>query len=85
MFERRPEISIVLTDLVMPNQEGIDAMRRRRPEVVIVAMSDAFKDGSSPSPKRSERMRRSASCCTLGALRQALALALAGAPLTGRF
>ncbi len=45
ILRERPEIDIVITDLVMPNQEGIEvirAARKMRPEVRIVAMSGAF-------------------------------------------
>jgi CheY-like chemotaxis protein len=85
VFERSPEISIVLTDLVMPNQEGIDAiraMRRRRPEVVIVAMSGAFHGQFLPVAKALGADATLSKPFTLDVLRQTLALA--GAPLAGQ-
>lgn len=45
---RREHIDLVLTDLVMPEQEGfetIQAIRRERPSIKVIAMSGAFGGG----------------------------------------
>ncbi len=44
-FVRRENIDVVMTDLVMPEQEGfetIQAIRRERPSLKVIAMSGAF-------------------------------------------
>jgi CheY-like chemotaxis protein len=45
VLERTPSVGLVLIDLVMPNQEGIETIKQIRqthPHVGIIAMSGAF-------------------------------------------